>query len=235
MKSKQFFFTGTAAFAAVMLLDAPVWAATGVQIGASGKTYASTGVQCALNPVTGMAPVVQAGLYNPKSNASAVVSLNGGAVATVTFFNPDTNVWLANGANSVMVALNKRTADSYAFDASLAYPGQPNMCIPDTRSNTISSDLEYAASLKSYATVTPGCAWNPLAGRAQLFVNLFDNGNYLLNVSVNNVPLTQFNGTTRTHTPVFLSAGWNVIAAANGSVSTDYYVRNGGDGTCILP
>jgi hypothetical protein len=33
---------------------------------------------------------------------------------------------------------------------------------------------------------------------------------------------------------VFLSAGWNVISAANGSLSTDYYLRDGGNGTCVL-
>ena len=31
----------------------------------------------------------------------------------------------------------------------------------------------------------------------------------------------------------FLSAGWNVIAVAYGTLSTDYYVRDGGDGTCL--
>lgn len=39
----------------------------------------------------------------------------------------------------------------------------------------------------------------------------------------------------RPHTAVFLSADVNVISAANGSLSTDYYVRNGGDGRCVLP
>ncbi|MEW5754703.1 MAG: hypothetical protein AB1810_00215 [Pseudomonadota bacterium] len=234
MKSKQTLLLSAAGFTIVMLQSAPVLAATGIQIGASGKTYASSGVQCGLNPVTGMAPVVQAGLYNPKSNATATVSLNGNAVATVTFFNPDTNVWLDNGINTVNVALNKRTADSYTFDAPLSYPNQPNMCIPDTSANSISGDLEYAASLKSYATVTPGCAFNAKTGLAQPFINLFDNGTYLLNVSVNNVPLTQLSATRR-HTPIFLSAGLNVISAANASLSTDYYVRDGGTGTCTLP
>jgi hypothetical protein len=65
-------------------------------------------------------------------------------------------------------------------------------------------------------------------------VNLFDNGTYLLNVSVNNVPLTQLS-TSRRSTPVFLAPGLNVISAANGAVSTDYYVRDGGDGSCTLP
>ena len=183
----------------------PVWAATGIQVGASGKTYASSGIQCALNPVEGMAPVVQAGLYNPKHNASATVSLNATDVALVTFFNPDTNVWLANGTNTVVVALdkNKHGTDSYTIDASSA---QQNICIPDTSGNLVTVDLEYAASNKSYATVTPGCALNTFTGRPQPFINLIDNGTYLLNVSVNNVPLTQL-GATHLHTPVFLSAG----------------------------
>lgn len=150
----------------------------------------------------------------------------------MTDTTPATNVWLADGSNKVIVALSKKTADSYAFTV------QPGMCaLPDTSGNTFSADgtLEYAASNKSYATVKPGCALNPNTGIAQPYVNLFDNGTYLLNVSVNGVPLTQLNGTTRTHVPVFLNAGQNVISAANGYVSTDYYVRDGGTGTCALP
>lgn len=234
MKSKKILPLGAAAFVAVVALGAPVWAATGVQVGASGKTYASSGVQCALNPTTGMAPVVKAGLYDPKQNASATVSLNGDSVATVTFYNPDADIWLANGANTVVVELSRRTADSYTFDASLSYESQPNMCIPDTSGNSVSIDLEYAASNISYATETPGCALNPLTGQAQPYINLFDNGTYLLNVSINNVPLTQLSARLP-HTPVFLSAGLNVISAAYGSISTDYYVRDGGDGSCTLP
>ena len=72
------------------------------------------------------------------------------------------------------------------------------------------------------------------SGRAQPFVNLFDNGTWVLNVSVNGVPLTQLSA-TRTHTPVFLAAGANIISVANGSLSTDYYIRDGGSGSCILP
>jgi hypothetical protein len=233
MKNKKILSSGVVAFVAVMALDAPVWAAGTMQVGASGKTYASSMVQCAANPTTGrQAPVIDAGLFNPKQGASATVSLNGTSVANVTDATPATNVWLADGNNTVVVALSKRTADSYAFTV------QPGMCtLPDTSNNTFSADgtLEYAASGKSYATVTPGCALNGATGLAQPYVNLFDNGAYLLNISVNGVPLTQLNGTTRTHTPVFLSAGTNVISAANGYVSTDYYVRDGGDGVCTLP
>jgi len=234
MNSKIILSSGAAVIVAVMTLGTPVWAATGVQVGASGNTYASSGIQCALNPITGMAPLVKAGLYNPKQNASASVSLNDTAVTTVTFYNPDADVWLANGPNTVVVALNRRTADSYTLDASLSYNGQPNMCIPDTIGNSLSGDLEYAASSKSYATVTPGCALNGATGLAQPYINLFDNGTYLLNISVNNVPLTQLSA-RRPHTPTFLSAGLNVISAANGSLSTDYYVRDGGTGSCQLP
>ena len=78
-------------------------------------------------------------------------------------------------------------------------------------------------------------ALNPLTGLAQPFVNLFDNGTWLLNVSINNVPLTQLNGSTRRSAPVFLVAGLNVISAANAAVSTDYFVRDGGTGQCTLP
>ena len=65
-------------------------------------------------------------------------------------------------------------------------------------------------------------------------MNLIDNGTYLLDVSLNHVPFTQ-RGATHLHTPVFLSADLKVISAANGSVSTEYYVRDGGSGSCTLP
>ena len=145
---------------------------------------------------------------------------------------PATDVWLPDGDSRVIVALSRKVADAYAFTV------QPGMCsLPDTSGNTLSPDgtLEYAASGKSYATVQPGCAFNPRTGLAQPFVNLFDNGAYLLNVAVNSVALTQLNGTTRKSAPVFLGGGLNVISAADGYVSTDYYVRDGGSGSCALP
>lgn len=223
--------------AAALLLGigfaAPSGAANTVQIGNSGKTYASTAVQCAANPATGLqSPVIEAGLFNPKARASATVSLNGEPLGQVTARAPAMNVWLDDGSNSVVVALSRKTADRYAFTV------DAGMCVlPDTSGNTFSADrtLEFGASGKSYATVTPGCALNPASRRAQPFVNLFDNGSYLLNVSVNGVPLTQLNGTTRRSVPVFLGAGQNVISAANAYVSTDYYVREGGSGSCTLP
>ena len=220
-----------------LMMCSPALALTGIQVGPSGKTYASAGVVCGMNPVTGFAPVVQAGLYNPKKGSDGTVSLNGTPVALVSFASPDAVVWLANGLNTVDVSANKKVTDSYPFDATLTYPGQPNICIPNTSGNSINTvnDLETALSGKSSATLTPGCALNPATGLAQPFVNLLDNGQYLLNVSVNNVPLTQLDGKRRLHTPVFLSAGLNVISAANGSVSTDYYVRDGGSGSCTLP
>ena len=234
MRNWKSSLVGLLSLASALAPGTPALALTGVQVGPSGKTYASAEVQCALHPVTGMAPMVQAGLYNPRKSASAKVSLNGAAVATVSFLSPDTNVWLAVGMNSVVVALDRKTHDSYTFDASPTYAGQPNVCIPDTSGNSVGVTYEYASSSKSYATVTPGCALNPLSGRAQPYVHLFDNGGYLLNVSVNNVPLTQLSS-TRPHTPIFLSAGLNVISATNAAVSTDYYVRDGGAGSCTLP
>lgn len=226
-----------AVLAGLALLAAarPASALTGTQTGASGATYASAGIQCGLNAVDDMGPMVQAGLLNPKKNASATISLNGTPVANVTFASPDAVVWLANGVNTVTVSVSRRVVDSYTFDATPLNPNQANVCVPDTSANVVSGDLEYAASLKSYVTVAPGCALNSRTGRAQPYVNLFDNGSYLLNVSVNNVPLTQLNGTTRRQVPVFLSPGLNVISAANAAVSTDYYVRDGGSGSCTLP
>ena len=152
-------------------------------------------------------------------------------MGTVTRDGPAADVWLRDGNNTVAVALNKGSADAYAFVV------QPGMCaLPDTSLNTFSPDgtLEYAASGKSYATVTPGCALNPATGLAQPYVHVWTSGDYLLNVSINGEPLTQLTP-LRLHTPVFLSAGQNVISAANGYVTVDYYVRNGGDGMCTLP
>jgi hypothetical protein len=220
------------AIAAITAFSGSTWAATTIQIGSSGNTYASSAVQCAADPGTGASsPVVEAGLFNPTTRLRATVTLNGTPVASVTTLMPSANVWLADGNNNVVVALNKRTVDRYTFTV------QPGICsLPDTSGNTFSADgtLEYAASEKSYATVTPGCAWNADTSQAQPYVNLFANGEYLLNVSVNGVPLTQLS-TTYPHTPVFLSAGQNVISAANGYLSVDYFVRDGGDGTCSLP
>lgn len=232
MKIENVVSSGIVAFAAMLAANGSACAASPVQVGASGKTYASSAVQCAANPATGtLAAVVEAGLFNPTARTRGTVSLNGALVANVTSTDPSTQVWLADGNNTVVVALNKKTADSYAFNV------QPGLCdLPDTSGNTISPDgvWEYAASGKSRATVTPGCAWNPNTGLPQPYVHLVDNGTYLLNVSVNGVPLTQLSA-THPNTPVFLSAGQNVISAANGFVSIDYYVRDGGDGTCVLP
>jgi hypothetical protein len=174
---------------------------------------------------------VEAGLFNARRGARALVVLNGTPIALVTAADPAADVWLAGGDNTVVVALSRRKADAFTFVV------PPGMCdLPDTSGNTFSSDgtLEYAASGKSYATVTPGCALNPATGLAQPYVHLVDTGTYLLNVSVNGEPLTQLSA-TRPHTPVFLSAGWNVIAAANGYLTVDYFVRDGGAGSCTLP
>jgi len=215
---------------AVVTLGWPAWAGT-IQVGASGKTYASGEVACATNPATNqLAPVVEAGLVNPKRSVSASVSLDGTFVATVTAANPAIDVWLADGAtNTVVVALSKKSADSYVF----VVPS--GVCSPDTSGNTFSPDgtLEYGASGKSDVTVGSGCALNAATGLAQPYVNVFDNGGYVLDVSVNGVPLTQLSA-TRPHTPVFLSAGLNVISVANGSLSVDWYLRDGGIGVCTI-
>lgn len=231
MKCMKTLLTAVGAFAGVVGAGAPAWATTAVQVGSSGKTFASSAVQCAAAPTTGaMQPMVQAGLFNPRRGASGVVSLNGADIADVTAADPVATVWLVGGDNAVVVAFGRKAADRYAFTVS---PGQCSL--PDTSGNTFSADgtLEYAASGKSYATVVPGCAMNPASGQPQPYVNLFDNGGFLLNVSVNGVPLTQLSA-QKPHTPVFLSAGQNVLSAANGTLSTDYYVRDGGDGGCTL-
>lgn len=206
-------------------------AAITLQVGASGKTFASTAAQCAVNPATGvLAPTVQAGLFNPRPRAEASLRLNGVKLTELDAATPAADLWLADGVNTVNVALSKRVADSYVFTV---VAGQCST--PVTPGNFLSADgtLEYAASGKSYLTVTPGCALNPATGQTQPFVNLFDNGSFLLNVSVNGVPLTQL-GTTRPRAVVFLAAGRNTVTAANGSLSVDTFVRDGGTGTCVL-
>ncbi|MCW1840387.1 hypothetical protein [Prosthecomicrobium hirschii] len=234
MKYGRHSFVGLLGLVASLALAPDAVALTGVQVGPSGKTYASGGIECALHPVNGLAPMVKAGLYNARKNAKATVLLNRTPVASVNFSSPDATVWLGPQVDTVAVVLKGAGTDSYTFDAT-PDPGQANVCIPSTVGNTVTGDVEYAASRKSSMTVVPGCALNGATGRAQPFVNLFDNGAYLLNVSVNGVPLTQLNGTTRRSTPVFLAPGLNVVTAANGAASTDSYVRDGGTGTCTLP
>lgn len=232
MKSTDKLLAAVAAVAAAGVPAAATWAATTVQIGSSGKTFASSAVQCTTDTATGVSrPTIDAGLFNPKHTATATITLDGNWVDSVTGSDPVATLWLAEGGNTVVVALSRKTGDSYAFTVG------PYQCsLPDTSGNTFSADgtLEYAASGKSYATVTAGCALHAATGQPQPYVHLFDNGGYLLNVSVNGVPLTQLSA-QKTHTPVFLGPGRNVISAANASLSTDHYVRDGGDGRCTLP
>jgi hypothetical protein len=222
----------SAALMAFAGLSTAASAATAVQIGTSGKTFASAAAQCAMNPATGLnSPRVQAGLFNPTQHTEAVVRLNGVKLVELQGARLVADVWLADGSNSLSVALSRKVTDTYLF---VVLTGQCNLT--DTRGNFFSADgaLEYAASGKSYLTVAPGCALNPGTGTTQSFVNLFDNGGFLLNVSNNGVALTQLSA-LRPETPVFLSAGQNVITAANAGLSTDTYLRDGGTGTCVLP
>jgi hypothetical protein len=220
--------------AAALVLGALVagpsaWAGTPIQVGPSGKTFASRAVLCLVDPSTGLVEAaVDAGLYQPSGRMRAVVSLNGQRAARVDAAHPVARLWLPAGSDDVAVRLNRGAVDHFAFDVSTM------QCqMPDTSGNSFSADgvLEVAASGKSSATVTPGCALNPATGEVQPFVNLFDNGSFLLNVSVNGVPLTQL-GPQRPSTPVFLQAGLNVLSAAHGSLSIDHYVRDAGDGSC---
>jgi hypothetical protein len=199
-----------------------------LEIAASGKSSATVIPGCALNPASGQ----MQRYVNLFDNGAYLlnVSVNGVPLTQLNAPNDHTPVLLSAGWNVIAVANGTLSTDYYVRD------GGDGACLPDTSGNTFSPDgtLEYAASGKSSATVTSGCALNPATGQVQRYVNLFDNGGYLLNVSVNNVPLTQLSA-TRPHTPVFLSPGLNVISVANGTLSIDYYVRDGGDGTCTLP
>jgi hypothetical protein len=230
MTSKNILIQTSVALALAAAVCSPVCAATTVQIGTTGKTFASSGAQCAVNPSTGVsAPLVQAGLFNPVPRLEAEVRLNGVTLKEVQTSSPVADVWLANGSNKVTVAISKRLTDTYVFAVTAGQCSLPvgNYVSPD-------GTLEYAASGKSYTTVTPACALNPATDLTQPFVNLFDNGSFLLNVSVNGTPLTQLSA-TRPRALVFLSAGQNVITAANGTASTDTFIRDGGAGTCVLP
>jgi hypothetical protein len=232
MQLQNILCASSAALIAAAGVSTSTSAATNVQIGISGKTFASAAAQCAKNPATGLnLPTVQAGLFNPTEHTEAVVRLNGVRLQELHGATMVADVWLADGSNSVSVALSKRVTDTYVFTVT---SGQCNL--PATPGNFYSADgtLEYAASGKSYLTMAPGCALNPVTGLTQPFVNLFDNGGFLLNVSVNGIPLTQL-GALRPQTPVFLSPGLNGITAANGALSTDYFIRDGGTGTCVLP
>ena len=212
---------------------APASAATTIQVGDSGRTFASSAAQCAVDPASGARrPHVQVGLFNPKPGARGVVSLNGAVLETLYADSPTMEVALVDGRNDVAVTISRKSTDLYRFTVAAG------MCDPpDTSGNTFSADgtLEYAASGKSFLTVVPGCALNARTGLPQPFVNLLVNGAFLLNVSVNGQPLTQLDGRTRTHTAIFLVAGTNVITAANGTISIDAYLRDGGDGACALP
>ena len=231
--TRTFWLTASAtALVATTALGPAAWAATTVQIGASGRTFASSTPLCAINPATGVnAPMVQAGLFNPSPRTEADLRLNGSKLKELDASTPAADVWLAAGSSTLRVVLSKRVADSYVYAVA---PGQ--CTVPTTPGNVFSADgtLEYAVSGKSYLSVAAGCALNPATGLTQPFVNLFDNGSFVLNVSVNGVPLTQLSA-LRPRTVVFLSAGQNAITAVNGSLSTDSYVRDGGTGTCTLP
>lgn len=221
-----------AASALLTFSSAAVQAATNtVLLGASGKTFADPVAQCVVHPVTGVSsPMVRAGLFNPRRSTEGKVSLDGKLVLRVEAEEPVADVWLEAGNHTVVVALGRKQADSYAYTVAV------DLCkatVPTGNFLSADGSLEYAASGKSFLTVTPGCALNPATGLTQPFVNLFDNGSFLLNVSVNGVALTQLSA-LRPRAVVFLGSGSHVITAANGALSTDTYVRDGGNGQCTL-
>jgi len=219
------------AIAISLLWASAAHAGSPIQLGPSGRTFVSAAVLCMAEPGSGeIRPLVQAGLFEPTRRARAVVRADGLPVGPVNAAEPSLPVWLDAGDHRVEVAINRRLTDRY--DISVA----DGRCVmPDTSANTVSPDgsLEVAASGKSTATVTPGCAMNPATGEVQPFVNLFDNGGFLLNVTVNGVPFTQLSA-AHPSTAVFLQAGLNVIAADNAGLTTDHYVRDAGDGSCSL-
>lgn len=205
--------------------------ATNVQIADSGRSFSSTLVRCHANPDTGdLAPAVIVGLFNPKPIARADVTLNGSIIGTLTADdNRRIEVWLKENENVISVDFPKGKSDLYTFDA------PPDVCaLPEPIGNRFSADglTEYAASEKSYATVNTSCAFNPKTGSDQSYINLFVSGNFLLNVSLNGIPLTQL-GPRRPNTHIFLDPGRNVISAANGFLTVDHYIRD--DEACQIP
>ncbi len=203
-----------------------------LSVGDSGRSYASSRISCAAAPDgTALVPVAWVGLFSPAASDRALAWLNRNPVARLSYVRPLARLPLAYGSNSAAVAFSRRVIDRYAFEVPAIA-----CAMDESQGNTYSADgtLEYGAAVKSYATVLPGCAVNPLTGVAQPYLNLFDGGDYLLNVSINGEALTQL-GPTRPHTVVFLVAGRNVISVADASQSTEYYVRDTGDGMCDLP
>ncbi|KAJ8136075.1 hypothetical protein OY671_010712, partial [Metschnikowia pulcherrima] len=78
MGQPQLSISASAASSAATGWSASTCAATTVQIGSSGKTFASSAGQCAINPSTGVnSPKVQAGSFNPTARVEADVVLNG--------------------------------------------------------------------------------------------------------------------------------------------------------------
>lgn len=115
MKTSQVLSSG-AAFCAVTILCSPVMAVDFIQLGESGKTYASSAVSCAVNPENERLPLIEeVGLYKPKGKASADVSRNDVFVKTVTTDDPFVEVWLEYGINDIVVTVNRHTIDTYTY------------------------------------------------------------------------------------------------------------------------
>jgi hypothetical protein len=145
--------------------------------------------------------------------------------------SPDTELWLANGLNAVVVTLDRRTADSYSFDAS---SGQQNYCIPDTSGNNKAADHR----IRGQSEVLRH-------GGAGLCVQCTHGSGTAVCESVRqwNLPAQRFRQQRAAHATQHFAqehagvsgAGPQCHLRANGAVSTDYYVRDGGDGSCTLP
>jgi len=134
MTSQNTQFLAAAALMAAAGFSANTWAANTVQIGATGKTFASSGAQCAVNPATGVsAPRVQAGLFNPVPHVEAEVRLNGVNLKEVLTASPLADVWLPNGSSKVSVVLSKRLTDTYVFSVTAGQCSLPvgNYVSPD--------------------------------------------------------------------------------------------------------
>jgi hypothetical protein len=204
-------------FFAVLVFSSLVSAAS-YQIGISGLTQASTQVTC-----SGGIPTIEVALVNPKPKSTSDVSLNGSYQVTLTKDNPSAVIQLNDGNNIVDVAINLKKTDSYIFDVS------PGLC---DSGNTSDGTFEYGVNDTSKVDITTGCMWNGVTGQPYVHVYRISNA---INISLNSQPVSQLIGSYYVKV-VPLNAGANTITTALLSGSpVDSYVRDGGDGTCLIP
>ena len=83
------FQTGCALSLAMLAAATSAWAGSPTQVGASGRTYASSGVLCLADPATGVVQAaVDTSLLQPSSRTKGVVTLYGQREARLSASQP---------------------------------------------------------------------------------------------------------------------------------------------------